>query len=178
MDDVAQALGISKRTLYETFSSKDELLVHCLEYMNKQAQESHKELESDNKDVIEILTGHLFLTIMQLKQVSIAFLQDLSRVCKPGASNKYIEEKERHKAGFANLISRGQKEGFIKTDIKPELIIDVFTEQGQAIKEIYATGKYTMEEIFMNIFVNYLRGACTRKGIERIDELIEQFKNK
>ncbi|MCQ2228237.1 MAG: TetR/AcrR family transcriptional regulator [Bacteroidales bacterium] len=178
MDDVAQALGISKRTLYETFSSKDELLVHCLEHMNKQAQESHKELESDNKDVIEILTGHLFLTIMQLKQVSIAFLQDLSRVCKPGASNKYIEEKERHKAGFANLISRGQKEGFIKTDIKPELIIDVFTEQGQAIKEIYATGKYTMEEIFMNIFVNYLRGACTRKGIERIDELIEQFKNK
>lgn len=178
MDDVAQSLGISKRTLYETFSSKDELLIRCMELMNKRAHESHQALEDSGKDSLEILTGHLFLTIMQLKQVSIAFLQDVSRVCKPGASDKFQEEKERHKSGLGDLIARGQKEGYIKTDIKPELLIDVFTEQGQTIKEIYATGKYTMEDLFMNIFINYLRGACTLKGIERIDELTNKFLSK
>jgi len=178
MDDVAQALGISKRTLYETISSKDELLIRCLEDMGKKMHDSHKALESKDKDVLQIMTGHLFLTVMQLKKISIAFLQDISRVCKPGASDVFKEEKQRDKAGFAQMIAKGQEEGYIKTDIKPKLLIDVFTEQGQTIKEIYATGEYTMEELFMNIYINYLRGACTMKGIERLDQLIEEYNNR
>ena len=33
MDDVAKSVGISKRTLYETFASKDALLVSCLDLL-------------------------------------------------------------------------------------------------------------------------------------------------
>lgn len=176
MDDVAQALGISKRTLYENFSSKDELLVHCMEYMRALNEKEHKAIDSTSKDVLEVLTSHLFLVIKQLKTVSIAFLQDMTKLCKPTVNEKFREEKEQNRQYIAQMIKQGQVEGLIRTDINPELLIDIFTEQGPAIKELYAKGKYSMEEIFMNLFVIYLRGACTYKGVERIDKLIFDFK--
>lgn len=176
MDDVAQALGISKRTLYEHFSSKDELLIRCLEWYSLQMSKQHADIDTSNKDILEIFMTHLFLTLMNLRQVSIAFLQDITKICKPGASEKYLQEQQRNKEKMASFIIIGQQQGYIRTDVKPELLVSIFTEQKQTIKEVYSTGKYSMEEIFQNLFVNYLRGACTLKGVQRIDEITEQYK--
>lgn len=175
MDDIAQALGMSKRTLYENFSSKDELLVRCFEWIHTETEKEHRAIGDNGSDVLDIMTRHLFLTIKQLKMVSIAFLQDMNKMCKPNVSDKFREGKEDNKHKLAELIAQGQRDGLVRTDINPELLIGIFIEQGQTIKEIYATGKFTMEDIFMNIFVTYLRGACTPKGIERMDNLIDDF---
>lgn len=176
MDDVAQQLGISKRTLYEHFSSKDELLMRCLELMSSKAKASHEALQDEGKDVIEIFVDHLYLTITMLKTVSIAYLQDMSRMCKPDASAKIAEEKVRNHERFMNYFVKGQEDGWFRKDVSVELTLGIFTEQSQTIKELYATGKYSMEEIFLNLFVTYLRGLCTLRGVERIDEIIASKK--
>ena len=172
MDDVAQALGISKRTLYEHFSSKDELLIKCMEWCGEKGRRDHAAITTEGKDVLQICLEHLFLTIMQLKQVSIAFLQDISRIGKPGASSKFHEEQECNKKNLVAMIEKGQADGFIRDNINIDLMLGIFTEQSETIKQVYATGKYSMEEIFVNVFVSYLRGMCTIKGINRIDELV------
>lgn len=38
MDNIAGQMGISKRTLYENFRDKDELLMECFIYQSKEAQ--------------------------------------------------------------------------------------------------------------------------------------------
>ena len=53
MDDIAAALGISKRTLYEVFSDKESLLKECIlkaqadrdKYLQKVFEQSHNVLE-------------------------------------------------------------------------------------------------------------------------------------
>lgn len=174
MDDVAQQLGISKRTLYEHFSSKDELVMKCFELQSLKAKESHEAITTEGKDVIEIFVEHLYLVITQLKTVSIAYLQDVSRMCKPDASARIAEEKVRNHELFKEYITKGQENGWFRKDVSVELTLGIFTEQSQTIKELYATGKYTMEDIFLNLFVAYLRGLCTLKGVKRIDEIMEK----
>ena len=57
MDDIAAALGISKRTLYEVFSDKESLLKECIlkaqadrdKYLQKVFEQSHNVLESFRK---------------------------------------------------------------------------------------------------------------------------------
>lgn len=177
MDDVAQKLGISKRTLYEHFTSKDELLMRCMEKCTEDARIAHQKLSCDDKDVLQIFMEHIELTIMHIKKLSMAFLQDIARANKPSVSSKFYEQRELNKQHLGSLIKRGQEEGFIRTDINLTLMVNLFTEQSQTIKEIYSTGKYSMEEIFDNVFISYLRGMCTAEGAKRIDE-IKRSQNK
>jgi len=44
MDDIAAALRMSKRTLYETFANKEELLTECLMEVNHAIEKRHKEV--------------------------------------------------------------------------------------------------------------------------------------
>lgn len=39
VDEIAQTLGISKRTLYEMFTDKNDLISACLDAMSRQQQE-------------------------------------------------------------------------------------------------------------------------------------------
>ena len=39
MDDIAKRVGISKRTLYESFISKDDLLMSCVEELHRRRNE-------------------------------------------------------------------------------------------------------------------------------------------
>ncbi|MCQ2226735.1 MAG: TetR/AcrR family transcriptional regulator [Bacteroidales bacterium] len=178
MDDVSQALGMSKRTLYEHFSSKEDLLVKCLEWTRQKGKDAHKSIGDDGGDVVQIFMRHLYFLIMQLKQVSIAFLQDITRIAKPSVSSKYEEEKMEDYCRMRELFLRGQKEGFIRSDVNVELILGIFMEQGESVKELYATGKFTMEEIFINIYITYFRGICTPKGIERVDVIMKENEDK
>lgn len=38
MDNIAEKLGISKRTIYETFKNKSELLINCFEEYSKETK--------------------------------------------------------------------------------------------------------------------------------------------
>ena len=44
MDDIANTLHISKRTLYETFANKEELLAECLMMVHDEIEEHHKRI--------------------------------------------------------------------------------------------------------------------------------------
>ena len=44
MDDIAASLRISKRTLYETFANKEELLAECLQMVHDEIEDRHKEV--------------------------------------------------------------------------------------------------------------------------------------
>lgn len=44
MDDIAAAMNMSKRTLYETFSTKEELLAECLMLAHDSIEKKHREM--------------------------------------------------------------------------------------------------------------------------------------
>ncbi len=67
MDDVARENGISKRTLYEIFKDKTDLLEECLRYMYNQMEEYFNSIKGNTGNVIETLF------IMQSDQSDVLF---------------------------------------------------------------------------------------------------------
>ena len=64
MDDIAQTLGVSKRTLYEMFGDKEELLYLCMTHFLEQQRANVNLTSKDSSTVLEnILRG--FLSMMQ-----------------------------------------------------------------------------------------------------------------
>ena len=56
MDDIASDLGISKRTLYQLFKDKENLLVECFKYSEKRSAKLYSELIKSTDNILELYT--------------------------------------------------------------------------------------------------------------------------
>lgn len=55
MDYIASQMGISKRTLYENFKDKDQLLLECILYIQKETEDEAEEIYKTAENSLDLL---------------------------------------------------------------------------------------------------------------------------
>ena len=86
---------------------------------------------------------------------------------------KYFDARDKERdTNFEWLFNRGVEEGFFRKDLNPRIISNMFTVSlKEAIdNELYK--EFGMEYLFRDIVFTLIRGICTIKGIEAIDQLL------
>lgn len=174
MDDIAHNLGISKRTLYELYSNKEDLLVEVIKLQFKLRQERMEELKKNCNNVMDILTGVLGMQIEYASQTNSSFYKDLVRYSR---AEKLLESYYDNESSEAHeFFAEGVKEGFFIDKVN----FDIFKKiMANNIKQIRTSEEFS-DLAYQDLFLNYLyvavRGICTKKGIEQIDAFINSVK--
>ena len=78
MDDIARHIGVSKRTIYEQFGDKEELLYQCLSYYVREQDRRHAELGAQAKNVLEAMLL-VFGDVMDKAEISHRLQSNLRR---------------------------------------------------------------------------------------------------
>ena len=180
MDSIAGHFGISKRTIYELFSDKDELLMAVLARMAQQQKVLAKKVldESENSLVAIFRMFEINRTIFQ--SMSPAFQSDLKKyhydILIMNSNNIELPD---YRNNF-QIIEKGIKEGLFRKDINPDLANRCLFNLGRSImdNELFPYELFSRRDVIRNIFFNYLRGISTLKGIELINHLEEKFLEK
>lgn len=169
MDEIARKLLISKRTLYEIFSNKEELL---LEGMKKGFQREYDMLvsytNSQESDVIDVLMELYRIRMSELSEISPTFIIELGKY--PKVMRFFQERSERRQREGVEYVKRGIAEGYIRSDINLDLIfilVDAALDSAMK-KEIYK--KFDMKTIYKNVLLLMLGGISTIKGQKKIEE--------
>jgi len=176
MDHIARENGISKRTLYENFTDKSQLLEDCIWLMHNQmkAYASTFRYKSDNViDVLFKLHDNQSDVLLDLKKNFFLELKRYYYVIYKKSIEFFIDF---HRQMTHNYIIRGQKEGVIRDDINIELVSKVIIEISNILEnsEIFSLKNYSRKELFREVIIFYIRGICTTKGIELIDSNLKQ----
>ena len=171
MDNIANYLSISKRTLYEIYPTKEDLLLECLKKHDK-TYESRVEqyIEEGNPNAIEIIIFSYKMKLEHFLQLNPLFLEEL---CKYKRVISYFDARDKERdTNFEWLFNRGVEEGFFRKDLNPRIISNMFTiSLKEAIdNELYK--EFGMEYLFRDIVFTLVRGICTIKGIGAIDQLL------
>lgn len=177
MDDVAQSMGMSKRTLYEMFDDKEDLLFDALKYLLEQRP---RELLKDVKDYNNSLEL-LFKCSSVL--MSGGLLTDAGRRMAANIKKFYPDIYDRVRRYHAECaISSLQKvleqscaEGYIDPTVDIELMIRLFFSiMSTAVYDnsLVIPEEVSREEAYGALFVNFFRGISTPKGIEVIDQML------
>ncbi|MCE5179841.1 MAG: TetR/AcrR family transcriptional regulator [Porphyromonadaceae bacterium] len=78
MDELASSLGISKRTIYEIFQDKKEILMSLLISFRDERRKVFDKLTSDESNVVEI-----FIKIIEIQQstptCNVKFFEDIHK---------------------------------------------------------------------------------------------------
>ncbi len=170
MNDIAQRLGISKRTLYEIFEDKEELLYQVVVSFDRQRRAYLGNFANSADNVIEVIAEAYRLKLKEVHSVSPLFYEDILKYPKVGEFLK--EEHERSQEGFLLFMQRGVDEECLRPDINYNLFQHLLNGMAQHIMNNKLLKMYSVEELFDNLFLVALRGLCTPKGLQLLDELL------
>lgn len=178
MSDIANQMGISKRTLYEVFKDKEELLEESLDAHMTMADKETEKIVQSSENVIDTMMRIYAKHLNDAHNVNKSVVNDLKKY-HPRLYQK-IENKQGD--GIKTLIplfQRGVEQGLIRENINFEICIWLIKSQFRTLMEsdYIPTGKFPINQFVRAIILNFTRGIATSKGNELIDEIIIKLNN-
>lgn len=171
MDMLASQLGISKRTIYEVFSDKDELLKGVLVWMMAKQREVMTKIFSESENVIEAIFKMLDLMMDHFQKMSPAFQMDMRRLHRDVYKNPEELADLPYFSNNSEIINKGIKEGVFRDDIDVEITNKCLLEVARMSndKNVFPPDDFSNKDVIRNFYINYLRGISTQKGLDLIN---------
>lgn len=169
MDDIARELSISKRTLYELFSTKEELLLECVKEMRREFTDHMDKFINSDTSVIAIIIETYRYQMSKLTTVSPAYYEELHRY--PTVIKWLDEARDKNEGEVIEFYKRGVAEGYFRSDVDFALIGKVTAGTVDYIMGSRLFRQYSMAQIFHNVILLYVRGFCTLKGVKALEKL-------
>lgn len=169
MDDIANLLSISKRTLYEIYDNKEQLL---MESVREEFQDFDRSMQEvcDNPDlnVIDVVIEFYKLKIRSMSMVVPTYYYDLQKY--PDILDWLNSQRSQRQSESTKFYEQGISEGLFRSDVNYDLISDVSNGVMDYVMEQQLYTRYPLTEIFRNVVLLYIRGFCTVKGVEELQK--------
>ena len=177
MDSLASNLGVSKRTIYEVFSDKDDLLTVVLTWMSEKGKDMVKKILDESENSIVAIFRMLEINRDYFSDMSPVFLADLKKYHHDVFMKKSDKSEMPDFRNNKQLIEKGIKEKLFRKEINPDLANRCLYNMGISIMDhdLYPYEQFSRRDVVSNIFINYLRGIATPKGLDLINKLEENF---
>jgi len=176
MDDIANQLGISKKTIYLSFTDKDELVLEVFNaHMNVNKSHCLRDQQEAENAVHEIFLA-MDSTEDMLKALNTSILFDLEKY----HPNTFIRFKAFKNDFLYSLTVQNLKRGIHEELYRNNLNVDVITRMrlGTVMlsmnMEVFPSGKYKLVEVEHEMMMHYLYGIATAKGIRLIQKYSSQ----
>ena len=177
MDDVAQSLGMSKRTLYEMFGDKEELIFESVKYHSEQrAKEILSTLEHYDTGIEQLLACTYALlnggVMLELDKRMAINLKKFYPVVHERVSHCHIEQSF---AGLQCVLDYSMENGELEPSVDVELMTRLFFNTMQTLlyeNSAVIPEEITREEALSAMLINFLRGIASEKGRQIIDQIL------
>ncbi|MFW5793439.1 MAG: TetR/AcrR family transcriptional regulator [Bacteroidota bacterium] len=172
MDEISETLGISKRTLYENFSNKEELLRECISYQHSIYEKQKKELLNSVENPLEIIHIHITNAFKIISRIHPNFMNDIRKFHPNIWKEVFIPQRKKNILFTQEIIKRGIKHGYFRNDINPEINANIAHMQFQLLED-NSLDEFSRKEVFEHIVMGFIRGMATEKGLKMINQLFD-----
>lgn len=168
MDDVAQELSVSKRTLYEIFGSKEELLVECMKRHIARMSKIIADEMGREEDVLTVFIKHLEVLIAESRERDHNKFEDMDKYPKlKKLFHEHLADMACRMRGFMEL---GVRQGVFRDDLNMDVLMKSFSAMGTMANKESESGQFRYDELIDGTIVVLLRGIATPKGMEKLDK--------
>lgn len=124
-DDIAEAVGISKRTLYRYYASKEKLIAAVMEHFKNQMRSKIDSILSRSElppmEKFELIISHV---AQILSRISRELMLDLERE-RPDIFQEMMAFRANNIRSLTGILRDAQKEGTIDSSVDVDLAIDM-----------------------------------------------------
>lgn len=171
MDDIATQLGMSKKTLYQHLSDKDELVSEVLRHQITHMQSETRQCCEEAENAVDEVFKTMHMVLQQFRNMNPVVVFDLHKY-----HYKAWLEFNRYKNEFlldiiTGNLHRGVKEGYYRPDIDIAVLAK-FRLEASLIPfnlDVFPPDKFNVAAVTVTIIENFLYGVSTEKGFKQIE---------
>lgn len=179
MDDIAEDLGISKKTLYEHYNSKNKLIEDVVHNIFENVEQKLNESNADEAlNAIE--------KIYKMSHLIDAFFNITSRRPKWELEKYYPEINKKVESNAERVIrkylyeniQRGIAEGIYRQEVDIQFFFYFFLgmEKNGFNEQVYPEEKFTLKHIEQKHLEYIMRILATPKGLKILEEILKNNK--
>ncbi|MRI01341.1 TetR family transcriptional regulator [Kriegella sp. EG-1] len=176
LDDFAHEMGISKKTIYEQFKNKEELIQESLFVLIKKLRiEFNKSIEELQSNPILAIIDIYKIGLDSFKSFNPSFIFGLKKYY-PSVYNSLVEfrTKELNKI-IKSLLQKSKDKGQIRNNTNIELFCELYLNRLELI--LFSSNnlhdQYPVNQLVEHIIVNSLRGIATEDYLEKNNYLLD-----
>lgn len=173
MDDISAHLKISKKTLYQIFENKDDVVEQVMYYRFENLRRETSPEEVSKIGPVRFLYEMKKHIIANLNTLLPANYFDL-RKYHPEVDRRTGEERDKiMKTVLKGILSAGMEKGFFRKDLDMELQMYIFNRQMSFLieQEIPADMVYPVPLLISTILDNFILTISTSKGVEEFEKI-------
>ena len=166
MDDIARHLSVSKKTLYQHFADKEDIVtVACQGHLDRHVCD-FENIRQTSRNAIDELVQLSVCLKRNMQDMNPSLLFDLQKY-HPKAWRVWLEHKNKFiRESVVRNLKQGICEKYFRPEIDPEVIASVRLEMVQLAfnDEIFPREKFRLADVQMQIFEHFVFGLLTDKG--------------
>lgn len=180
LDEIASELGMSKKTLYKHFESKEDILRYGMqETMRTIAKEIDRIVASD-RPFAEKLAGMMMIIGKQVSKLSRSAQSDMQKFAPELWKEIEVFRREQIFMKIGKMISQAREENIFRPDVNEQVLVLMILNcvQGILNPEVLSQNSFSAEQAFRIIFKTIFEGALTdgaRKDFHVFDSPIHNF---
>ena len=176
MDDIARENAISKKTIYQFFKDKDDVVNHVAALHLEHEKQEYDEIHSSSHNALEELAKINHCIRKNFREMNPSLLYDLQKYHRE-AWNIFEEFKHVYiKNSVADNLRKGIAQGHFRSDIDPEIMANFRVEVVEMAfnESIFPQEKFDFRSVQMQLFDHYVQGIVTEEGRRLYEEYLEK----
>lgn len=177
MDDVARELGISKKTLYQFVSDKDDLVGKFIDNEIQLRGEAICKCFGEGLNAIEELFEISLFMNKIIRNQNPTTEYDLKKYY-PHHFQKIVKSRREKMYNYILLnLRKGKEEELYRTELNEEVIAKLHLSRTENVHsiEIFTIEEYTSIKLFLELLIYHIRGIATEKGINVLEKKIKEL---
>lgn len=173
MDDIANSLGISKKTIYQNFDNKTKLVeATTMHIFNVVSTGINCICALDNNPIEEFYDIKNFI-LKHLKDEKSSPQYQLKKYYPKIFKSLKIKQFDVMKTCVNSNLNRGIKQGLYRDTLNTDFIFRVYFNTMMALKdeELFPKEDFSINMLMENFLEYHLRGICTEKGTEVLNKI-------
>lgn len=172
MDDIAKHLSISKKTIYQFYSDKNEIVDTLMKLKLEDDKIAIQQIHTEAENVITEVFGLMKHMSQMFSKMNPNLFYDLQKYHPDSWKlfNKFKEECI--ESMVENAIKKGAKDGLVRADINTKIIARLRMEEIQLgfNAQIFPPDKFKIVDVQLELLDHFLHGICTLKGHKLINK--------
>ncbi|MBT1687938.1 TetR/AcrR family transcriptional regulator [Dawidia soli] len=176
MDDIARQLGVSKKTIYQYFTDKDDMVATVVKTHMERQQQQFDEITRVAKDAVDEMVRLSYCLKESMRETNPTVLYDMQKY-HPRAWGEWLAFKNKViRESIVRNLRSGMAEGYFRADLHIDTIANMRLEAVQMgfDQSIFPRDKYSLPDVQVQLFEHFVQGVLTDKG----RTLYQQYKEK
>lgn len=172
MDEIAKELSVSKKTIYQYFRDKNELVKEVVSHfldINRKVACSIHENATDSIEELVLTSRHM---IKNMSTVNPVALMDLQKFHQEAWKVFVAFKQEVFMTLIRESLKKGIRNGFFRKEIDIEVMARMRFEQIQLAfnQDVFPVSEFNFAEVQKQLIEHFVRGILTERGVKKYDE--------